>query len=178
LITLILLFWLGFEYFFFFEKTSRRLNATRYRQQYGPDLVIFSIQFCVTGLFFWQLRAPETALHLPAFIFIFCGLLLRWYAIQILGKYFTADLAVFNEHPIVEAGPYKLIRHPQYVGGWMTFLGAGFLCPAPARFLVCLIPLLAFGIKSYWEEKALAQIWGERYLKFRQRTRLVLPYLF
>lgn len=180
LITLILLFWLGFEYFFFLKKTSRRLHAIRYRHPYWPDLLIFGTQFFIAACFFrqqWR-SEPVSEQHLTAVILILSGLLLRWYSIQILGKYFTADLAVFNEHPIIEAGPYKLIRHPQYLGGWITFLGGGFLLPAPARFIVWALPLATFSLKIIWEEKMLAQIWKEKYWQYRWRTRYVIPYLF
>jgi protein-S-isoprenylcysteine O-methyltransferase Ste14 len=183
LIIFILLLWSGFELLYFFQKISSRVGAQRIvlkQLQVGFDFLIFGTQAFVTINFFLrQLNsAPVPPTHpLLAGLLIGCGLLLRWYAIQILGNFFTADIAVFKSHPIVEAGPYKLLRHPQYLGGWITFLGAGFLCPAPEKFLVWGIPLLAFSAKIYWEEKALAQVWGEKYLNYRQRNWCVIPYL-
>ena len=57
-------------------------------------------------------------------VFVF-GLLLRWYSILYLGKFFTVDVAIAEDHKVIDTGPYRFIRHPSYTGLLLEFLGFG-----------------------------------------------------
>src|SRR5438105_1197408 len=48
-------------------------------------------------------------------LFVF-GIVLRWYAIAYLGKFFTVDVSVRSDHKVIDTGPYKYVRHPSYTG--------------------------------------------------------------
>ena len=56
---------------------------------------------------------------------IYAGLAFRLYAVIVLGRYFTPSVAVIADQPVIEDGPYKLIRHPAYTGLLIMFLGFG-----------------------------------------------------
>ena len=51
------------------------------------------------------------------------GLLLRWWAIIVLGRFFTVDVSIAEGHELIESGPYRFIRHPSYTGALLAFLG-------------------------------------------------------
>lgn len=53
------------------------------------------------------------------------GLLLRWYAIVFLGRFFTVDVAIAADHRVVDSGPYRRVRHPSYTGALLAFVGYG-----------------------------------------------------
>ena len=40
------------------------------------------------------------------------GLLLRWWAIITLGRFFTVDVTIEKDHELVERGPFRVVRHP------------------------------------------------------------------
>ena len=50
------------------------------------------------------------------------GLGLRTWAVVLLGRWFTWNVAVQPEQQLVERGPYKVIRHPSYTGALLMFL--------------------------------------------------------
>jgi protein-S-isoprenylcysteine O-methyltransferase Ste14 len=56
-------------------------------------------------------------------LLVYVGIALRLYAIKVLGAYFTTTVAVAPEQPVIEEGPYRLIRHPAYTGSLITLLG-------------------------------------------------------
>jgi protein-S-isoprenylcysteine O-methyltransferase Ste14 len=78
---------------------------------------------------------------------------------------------------VVEAGPYRFVRHPSYTGMLLTLLGV-LLCStnwlALASFLIAL-PGLAYRIKV--EEGALIGALGEPYRRYMGRTRRIVPRL-
>lgn len=47
---------------------------------------------------------------------------LRWYAIYSLGPYWSVDIYDVKDHPIIKTGPYKYIRHPNYLAVMIEFL--------------------------------------------------------
>ncbi len=52
------------------------------------------------------------------------GLTLRGYSMHALGRSYTRTLRIdASEQPVVRAGPYRLIRHPGYLGSLMTWTG-------------------------------------------------------
>lgn len=48
--------------------------------------------------------------------------ILRWYAIYSLGTYWSIDIYQMKEHPVVVAGPYAYIRHPNYLAVIIEFI--------------------------------------------------------
>lgn len=53
------------------------------------------------------------------------GLVLRWWAIMTLGRFFTVDVVVEKDHEVVERGPFRWVRHPSYTGVLLAFVGCG-----------------------------------------------------
>src|SRR3954465_9689899 len=53
------------------------------------------------------------------------GIFLRWWSIIVLGKFFTVDVAIADQHHVVDAGPYRWMRHPSYTGSLLALLGFG-----------------------------------------------------
>lgn len=51
------------------------------------------------------------------------GLALRIWAIGTLGGAFTATVQVQEGQALVSTGPYRLVRHPSYLGAYGTFFG-------------------------------------------------------
>ncbi|HEY4257482.1 MAG TPA: isoprenylcysteine carboxylmethyltransferase family protein [Candidatus Udaeobacter sp.] len=49
------------------------------------------------------------------------GLLLRWWAIITLGRFFTVDVTIEKDHELVERGPFRMLRHPSYTGVLLAF---------------------------------------------------------
>lgn len=51
------------------------------------------------------------------------GQFLRWSCYRYLGKLFTYEVGVQEEHHLVTSGPYSVIRHPSYSGIMMIITG-------------------------------------------------------
>ena len=53
------------------------------------------------------------------------GLALRTWAIVVLGRCFTLQIDVQPGQPVIQTGPYRVIRHPSYAGALLTFVASG-----------------------------------------------------
>jgi protein-S-isoprenylcysteine O-methyltransferase Ste14 len=79
---------------------------------------------------------------------------------------------------LVTTGPYRLVRHPIYLGLAVLAMGEALAFgswPAVAIVLSSIVPTLAWRARA--EEKLLSRMFGERYAVYRERTRMIIPYL-
>ena len=107
------------------------------------------------------------------------GIALRWYSAAVLGRYFTFDVATHSGQVLVEAGPYRYIRHPSYSGAILTLLGFGLSLGNWAGLTASLSSLgFAYAYRIPIEEHAVASALGETYRQYLKRTWRLVPFLF
>lgn len=124
---------------------------------------------------FWQ----RTTLFGIGISLILLGTALRWYAIWMLGSYFTRDVAVAADQKVVQSGPYRYIRHPAYSGTFATMLGLGLALTNWASLVALLACVFAGHLyRVHVEEKALVQAIGQPYVEYTRHTRRFIPWVF
>ncbi len=112
-------------------------------------------------------------------VLFFSGLLLRWFSIIYLGRFFTVNVAIAKDHRLIDTGPYRLIRHPSYTGALMAFLGFGLCLSNIASLLIILLPVTAaFLHRISIEETALGNALGETYRNYCQRSKRLIPFIY
>src|SRR5438876_11655206 len=106
------------------------------------------------------------------------GLLLRWWAISTLGRFFTVDVTIEKDHELVERGPFRVVRHPSYTGVRLAFVGFALTLRNWAALLIVLVPIFAAFIRRMnVEEDALSRALGPRYSEYMRRTRRLVPFV-
>lgn len=110
-------------------------------------------------------------------ILIVCmGFILRHWSINILGKYFRTTVEIEQGQPIIQKGPYRLIRHPSYSGIILFFIGYGLLSHNLLSLSICvLFPATVLLYRISVEEKALASELGSQYIEYKSRTKKLIP---
>lgn len=107
------------------------------------------------------------------------GMALRFYAMWVLGRSFTYYVAVRAEQKVVEAGPYRYVRHPSYTGALVLYIGLGLALGNWAGLLALLACVgAAFAYRISVEESVLAAALGEPYQNYMRRTRRLIPFVF
>src|SRR5947207_11784490 len=107
------------------------------------------------------------------------GLLLRWWAIVTLGRFFTVDVTIEKDHELVERGPFRMVRHPSYTGLLLAFAGLALSLVNCACLLVMLLPIgAAFIHRMNVEENALSGALGPLYTDYMRRTKRLIPFIY
>jgi protein-S-isoprenylcysteine O-methyltransferase Ste14 len=79
---------------------------------------------------------------------------------------------------LVTTGPYRLVRHPIYLGLALLTLGQALAFRswlAGVIVLVGIVPTLAWRARA--EEALLSRTFGDRYALYRRQTKMMIPYL-
>lgn len=107
------------------------------------------------------------------------GLVLRWWSIVTLGRFFTVDVQIARDHEVVERGPFRVLRHPSYTGVLLAFIGFALTIGNWATLIVILAPITAaFIYRIRVEEEALSAALGEQYTSYMQRTKRLVPFVY
>jgi protein-S-isoprenylcysteine O-methyltransferase len=128
----------------------------------------------------WMFELPRgPAVTVAAVVLFSAGLILRWWAIVTLGRFFTVDVVVEKDHELVQRGPFRWVRHPSYTGVLLAFVGWALTLRNWVAIPVVLLPIfIAFVRRMNVEEAALRGALGERYGEYMKRTKRLVPFIY
>jgi Putative protein-S-isoprenylcysteine methyltransferase len=118
------------------------------------------------------------ALFVVGVLLMFLGSMLRRYCWRTLGEYFTGDVSVKPDQPIISSGPYRLVRHPSYTAGMMMYIGIGFALGSWLSLALITISTVAtYSYRVVVEERVLLDALGEPYDAFLKGRKRFIPYI-
>jgi protein-S-isoprenylcysteine O-methyltransferase Ste14 len=121
----------------------------------------------------------QPAVTVVAVTLFVAGLILRWWAIVTLGRFFTVDVTIEKNHELVERGPFRWVRHPSYTGVLLAFLGWSLTLRNWVAIALVILPIfIVFVRRMKVEEDALLQALGERYREYMNRTKRLVPFIY
>ena len=83
-----------------------------------------------------------------------------------------------SDQNLVTTGPYRLVRHPIYLGLVLLATGQALSFGSwPALVIVVFAIIPTFAWRARVEEKLLIDTFGEHYEVYRQRTKMVIPHV-
>jgi protein-S-isoprenylcysteine O-methyltransferase Ste14 len=105
------------------------------------------------------------------------GMSLAIWARYHLGHLWSSEVVLRKGHHVVDTGPYRLVRHPIYSGILLAMAGT-FLMAGNILWLLILAGYAVYvGRKALNEERLLTRELGDEYVRYRSRTRMLIPWL-
>jgi protein-S-isoprenylcysteine O-methyltransferase Ste14 len=141
---------------------------------------IMSILACLLLAKYNSLTIPidQDSRLLIGILIIWGGLLIRWWAIHSLGKYFTVVVAVKAGQKLVKNGPYKYVRHPSYTGSLLVGIGLGFgLGNWIGLAVILILPCISYLLRAVVEERVMVSSFGNDYLIYMSQTSRFIPFI-
>jgi protein-S-isoprenylcysteine O-methyltransferase Ste14 len=107
------------------------------------------------------------------------GLALRAWAMTTLGRFYTRTLRTVDAQQLVEAGPYRAVRHPGYSASLLVWVGYAI---ALGSWIGTTLTIGVLGPVYLWrinaEETLLRASFGDRYAAYQQRTKRLVPFVY
>jgi methyltransferase len=128
-----------------------------------PAMVLFHAAFlaaCAAEPLLWPREWPR-AVSLAALALALLAMALRWWAVATLGSRWSTRIVVLPGVPPVTAGPYRVLRHPNYLAVVVELLAVPLIGGAVITALgATLGNLLLLAVRIPAEERALGAHWG------------------
>lgn len=130
----------------------------------------------VEYLYFKAARPQDSLLQIAGwFLILFGGGLFIW-ARRTLGDFYSGHVSVVEGQPLIQSGPYRLIRHPAYAG--YILLALGLTVGYSSLVGVLIIPMLLLPSVIYRltvEDKLLAEHFGNQFKEYADKTVRLIP---
>jgi protein-S-isoprenylcysteine O-methyltransferase Ste14 len=107
---------------------------------------------------------------------ILLGSALRTWSVLTLGRFFRYEVMIEEDQTIVRHGPYRLNRHPAYLGTLVAVLGVGLALGGwPGAVVASLVTLAGHLPRIHVEEAALADAFPDAYSGYARETARLVP---
>lgn len=141
----------------------------------------------LTGIAVIQLSVFEWVYNISALFFveitgvfvIILGFFIRAWALNILQGNFSKEITTFKGHKIVAEGPFKLIRHPTYLGAILLFIGTAlFLGSILSAIIASILIPVVYNRRISKEEEFLNKHFPKAYDQISSKTWKLIPYIY
>jgi protein-S-isoprenylcysteine O-methyltransferase Ste14 len=171
-----------------FERRAKRVRVVSDRRSLSETVGLASALFGLALLpgFYVATGIPKTAdypasawaVALGTIIFA-SGLSVFRRSHKVLGRNWSITLEIREQHKLVRAGPYAMVRHPMYTSFMLMALGQAFLL---SNWVVGLAGLIGFAVLFFLrvdkEERMMLENFGPQYRAYMERTKRIIPYLY
>ncbi len=118
----------------------------------------------------WSYWAADADVLLTA-----AGIAFAIWARNHIGRFWSASVAIREDHQLIRSGPYSRIRHPIYTGILVALIGTALLVGTYRGLLAFALILLSLTFKARREEALLTREFGAAFDDHRRHTGFFLP---
>jgi protein-S-isoprenylcysteine O-methyltransferase Ste14 len=106
------------------------------------------------------------------------GVALAIWARRTLGRNWSGEITIKEQHELIRIGPYSTVRHPIYSGLLAMYAGTAMVSGQMHALLGLLLGIIAYLRKTRMEEQNLVNAFGEKYGAYREATWALIPKLY
>lgn len=99
------------------------------------------------------------------------------WATKVLGENYSQDIAIKKNHQLVTSGPFKLVRHPQYLSQFLMDLGGAIATMSFVLAPLALIQIPFLYMRASLEDKLLEKHFGDGFREFKKKTGKIFPFV-
>ena len=111
-------------------------------------------------------------------VFVLFGFFLMQFAEKKLNRQFSMKVTIQENHQLVKTGPYRIIRHPRYLGILVFFTGISFVFRSYLAMGITFMLLLVLVWRIRAEESLLKKQFKKEWDNYCAETWRMIPYLF
>ncbi len=138
-------------------------------------LVVLIISLFQVGTLEYSTQNQMARIIGLAFYLIFSWL--QIWTTKIMGDNYSQDIAIKKDHQLVTNGPFKLVRHPQYLSQILMDIGGAVatLSFILAPIAIVQIPFLI--MRASLEDKLLEKHFGENFRNYKKKSGQIIPFI-
>jgi len=107
------------------------------------------------------------------------GLALRWWAVKLLWLHAIHQADVGAMPRVIRRGPYRIIRHPAYLGNLAFWFGATMASGNLIALITVVVAMLAaYAVRISSEEALLGRLSSSAYETYREQSWRLIPFVY
>lgn len=99
------------------------------------------------------------------------------WSFKTLGNNYSQDIMIKKNHELITKGPFKVIRHPQYLCQILLDLGAATATLSYIVGFLVLIEIPIYLMRASVEDKLLAKYFPEKFSDYRKKSGFMIPFI-
>lgn len=99
------------------------------------------------------------------------------WSFKTLGDYYSQEIAIKKDHKIVTSGPYKFIRHPQYLSQIFVDLAGAVATMSYVLLPLAIIQIPFLILRAKEEEKLFQKYFPEELKSYKEKSGFMLPFI-
>jgi protein-S-isoprenylcysteine O-methyltransferase Ste14 len=99
------------------------------------------------------------------------------WSFKTLGDNYSQEIIIKKNHELIIKGPFKIIRHPQYLCQIILNLGATAATFGYIVGLLTLIEIPIYMMRASLEDKLLAKYFSEKFSDYKKKSGFMIPFI-
>jgi len=151
-------------------------------QKFPPILSMLSLVALILAVFQigtlnYESFKDYNALRYVGFLVYIVFSWVQVWSFKTLGNNYSQDIMIKRNHELVTKGPFKVIRHPQYLCQILLDLGATAATFGYIVGLLALIEIPIYIMRASMEDKLLAKYFAEKFSDYKKKTGFMIPFI-
>ena len=138
-------------------------------------LVVLIISLFQVGTLEYKTENQMIRLIGLAFYLVFSWV--QIWATKVLGDNYSQDIAIKKNHQLVTAGPFRVIRHPQYLSQFLMDIGGTVATLSLIVAPLALIQIPFLFMRASLEDKLLEKHFGENFKIYKKKSGMIFPFI-
>ena len=150
-----------------------------YLQKFPLLLATLTLIALILGVFqigTLDYTANNMTLRLIGLLFYITFSWIQIWSYRTLGESYSQEIVIFKNHKLVTKGPFKLIRHPQYLSQILMDLGAGIATLSYIIIPLAIIQIPFVIMRANLEEKLLSKHIKE-FAEYKSKSGFMIPFI-
>jgi len=99
------------------------------------------------------------------------------WSFKTLGDNYSQDIMIKKNHELITKGPFKIIRHPQYLCQILLDLGATAATLGYIVGFLALVEIPIYIMRASMEDKLLAKYFSEKFSEYKKKSGFMFPFI-
>ena len=99
------------------------------------------------------------------------------WSFKTLGDNYSQDIMIKKNHELITKGPFKIIRHPQYLCQILLDLGATAATLGYIVGFLTLVEIPIYIMRASMEDKLLAKYFSEKFSEYKKKSGFMIPFI-
>jgi len=157
-----------------------REKPKTFLQKFPPVISMLSLVALLLAAFQIGTFEYTEEFNLIRYIGLAVYLVFSWilvWSFKSLGENYSQDIMIKKNHELVTKGPFKVIRHPQYICQILLDLGATAATLGYVVGFLALIEIPIYIMRASLEDKLLYKYFAERFSEYKKKSGFMIPFI-